>query len=91
MRVRCRTHNALHAEQVFGRAHVEARIRLRRRKCASAQPSFAPSFERAAEALGSMGFRGPEVRRALATLETKLGADTAPVETLVREGLRLLT
>lgn len=28
---------------------------------------------------------------ALATLETKLGADTAPVETLVREGLRLLT
>lgn len=38
-----------------------------------------------------MGFRGPEVRRALATLETKLGADTAPVETLVREGLRLLT
>jgi RuvA, C-terminal domain len=32
-RVRCRAHNALYAEEVFGRGHVEERIHLRRDKC----------------------------------------------------------
>jgi hypothetical protein len=32
LRVRCRAHNALHAEEVFGRAHVAAHIDLRQRK-----------------------------------------------------------
>jgi hypothetical protein len=32
LRVRCRAHNALHAEEVFGRAHVAAHVHLRQRK-----------------------------------------------------------
>jgi 5-methylcytosine-specific restriction endonuclease McrA len=32
LRVRCRSHNQLHAEQVFGKAHVARRIDFRRRK-----------------------------------------------------------
>jgi hypothetical protein len=32
LRVRCRAHNALHAEEVFGRAHVAAHIHFRHRK-----------------------------------------------------------
>ncbi len=43
-RVRCRPRNGLYAEQVFGRAHVEQRIHLQRRKCA---PRAAASFETA--------------------------------------------
>jgi hypothetical protein len=38
LRVRCRAHNALHAEEVFGRAHVAAHVHLRQRK----QPGEAP-------------------------------------------------
>lgn len=32
LRVRCRAHNALYAEEVFGRAHVAARIHLRQQQ-----------------------------------------------------------
>ncbi len=32
LRVRCRTHNALHAEDVFGKSHVRARVHVRQRK-----------------------------------------------------------
>jgi 5-methylcytosine-specific restriction endonuclease McrA len=32
LRVRCRAHNVLHAEAVFGRAHVAARVHLRQQK-----------------------------------------------------------
>jgi len=34
IRLRCRVHNHLHAEQVFGRAYIEERIHLRQRKYA---------------------------------------------------------
>jgi 5-methylcytosine-specific restriction endonuclease McrA len=87
LRVRCRAHNRLYAEHVFGRAHVEERIHLRRRKYGAAPPPF----ESAANALRSMGFREPEVRRALATIETKLDAKATSIETIVREGLLVLT
>ncbi|MBN9160022.1 MAG: hypothetical protein J0I07_03575, partial [Myxococcales bacterium] len=88
LRVRCRAHNALYAEQVFGRAHVAGRMDLRRHKCA---PSTAASFEIAARGLRSMGFREPEARRALETLATKPDIDGAPVETILREALLVLT
>ncbi len=44
LRVRCRLHNRLHAERVFGRAHVERQIRLRQRKC---KPTDGDRFEAA--------------------------------------------
>ncbi len=87
LRVRCRAHNQHYAEQVFGREHVTARIHLRHLKS-----RLAPStcFETTAQALRSLGFREPEVRRVMPTLETKLGND-APIETIIREALLLLT
>jgi hypothetical protein len=117
LRVRCRAHNALYAEEVFGRGHVEERIHLQRSKCsrnasehegtrntstcgtsrarspverraAIAKPQ---SFETAARALCSLGFRDPEVRRALVLLETKLDIQAAGIDTILREALLVLT
>jgi len=88
LRVRCRAHNALYAEQVFGRAHVAGRMDLRRRKYAAPTPD---SFETAARGLRSMGFREHEARRALETLATKREMAAAPVETILREALLVLT
>jgi hypothetical protein len=39
LRVRCRAHNALHAEAVFGRAHVAAHVNLRHRKRRGSAPA----------------------------------------------------
>ena len=88
LRVRCRAHNALYAEQVFGRAHVASRRDLRQRKNAPPAPV---SFETAARGLRSLGFREPEARRVLETLATKPDMQAAPVETLLREALLVLT
>ncbi len=88
LRVGCRAHNALYAEQVFGRAHVAGRMDLRRRKCA---PPTLAAFETAARGLRSMGFREPEARRALETLATNHDMQAAPVETILREALLVLT
>ena len=92
LRVRCRVHNCLHAEQVFGRAYVEERIHLRQRKCArpSAPPAAPASFEAVTRGLRSLGFREPEVRAAMARLQTMLDP-ALPTETILREALRLLT
>ncbi len=88
LRVRCRAHNALYAEQVFGRAHVEHRVYLQRRKCT---PPVPPALETAARALRLMGFAETEVRRALPVVATKLDAETASLETIIREALLVLT
>ena len=88
LRVRCRAHNALYAEQVFGRAHVAGRMDLRRDKCPRPTPA---SFETAARGLRSLGFREPEARRALETLATKREMQAAPVESILREALLVLT
>ncbi|OJY28519.1 MAG: hypothetical protein BGO98_05455 [Myxococcales bacterium 68-20] len=88
LRVRCRAHNALYAEQVFGRVHVAGRMDLRHRKYAAPRPT---SFETAARGLLAMGFRETEARRALETLATKHDIEAAPVETVLREALLVLT
>jgi len=61
---------------------------LRRRKCA---PPTLAAFETAARGLRSMGFREPEARRALETLATNHDMQAAPVETILREALLVLT
>ena len=92
LRIRCRAHNQWHAEQVFGRAHVEERIHVRRRTCAQpSAPTAAPSsFEVVARGLRTLGFREPEVRAAMARLQTMLDP-ALPAETILREALGLLT
>ncbi len=92
LRVRCRAHNALYAEQTFGREHVERKIREsrdpRRRGYAS------ESCDRAANGLVNIGFRRAEVQRALDTVGVRHRVDDLsmiPVQTILREALALLT
>ncbi len=87
LRVRCRAHNQHYAEQVFGRQHVAARIHLRQVKYRSTPSAL---FDTATQALRSLGFREPEVRRVMPTLEARLGNEAA-IETIIREALLLLT
>ncbi|MBX3213292.1 MAG: HNH endonuclease [Labilithrix sp.] len=51
LRVRCRAHNQMYAEQIFGRSHVERRIHLRQRKCVNLA-----SFERSSSSSSSSSF-----------------------------------
>jgi 5-methylcytosine-specific restriction endonuclease McrA len=88
LRVRCRPHNLWYAEQTFGRDHIEEQIHLRRRKCEGLE---ATPFAIAARGLKNLGFRDADVRRVLAALEANLDGASAPVETIVREALVLLT
>ena len=89
--MRCRAHNALHAEQTFGKEHVQRKIREhgdpRQRGYAS------ESRDLAANGLVNMGFRRAEVQRALDAVSGRHGADdlsTIPVQTILREALAVL-
>jgi 5-methylcytosine-specific restriction endonuclease McrA len=92
LRVRCRAHNRLHAERTFGRQHVERRIRERRDP--SRRGYATESCALAASGLASMGFRPPEVRRALDAVTARHPPGTLgelPVQTILREALAFLT
>jgi hypothetical protein len=92
LRVRCRAHNALYAEQTFGKEHVERKIRERRHP--RQRGSASESFDLAANGLVNMGFRRAEAQRAVDTVSAHHGADdlsTIPVQTIVREALAVLT
>ena len=92
LRVRCRAHNALHAEQTFGKEHVERKIRERRHP---RQRGYASeSCELAASGLVNMGFRRAQVQRALDTVTARHGTEdltTIPVQTILREAQAVLT
>jgi hypothetical protein len=75
LRVRCRAHNLLFAEQTFGKEHVERRIRERRDP---RQRGYASeSWQLAASGLANMGFRATEVRSALDTVSGRHRAERA--------------
>jgi len=87
LRLRCRAHNYRHAEQVFGREYVAQRVHARRRTRAATVP---PPFEAAARGLCNLGFRGADVRNAIARLAAGLDPST-PAESILRDALKLLT
>jgi len=92
LRVRCRAHNQLYAEQTFGKEHVERKIRERRHP--RQRGYVAESCALAARGLVKMGFRNADVRRALDAVSARhpsevLGA--IPVQTILREALAVLT
>jgi hypothetical protein len=103
LRVRCRAHNRLYAEQTFGKEHVERAIRERRRPRQRGGASELPgevaalrpdSSTLAASGLVHMGFRPAEVRRALNTVSARHRTEalgTIPVQTILREALAVLT
>ncbi|MDB4941596.1 MAG: hypothetical protein JWP97_1130 [Labilithrix sp.] len=89
--VRCRAHNRLHAEQDFGRAHVEAKIAERRARTA---PLLDRTRETLRGALIGLGFKANEAARAIAsvasfTLITSAGEEP-PLPDLLRQALRVL-
>jgi hypothetical protein len=92
LRVRCRAHNQLYAEQTFGKEYVESKIRERRRP--RRRGYDAESCALAASGLVNMGFRQADVRRALDVVSARhpsevLGA--IPVQTILVEALGVLT
>ncbi|HTQ46172.1 MAG TPA: HNH endonuclease, partial [Polyangiaceae bacterium] len=92
LRVRCRAHNALHAEQTFGKEHVARKIR--ERGDPRQRGSASESCDLAAHGLVNMGFRRAEVQRALDTVSAHHRGDdlsTFPVQTILREALAVLT
>jgi hypothetical protein len=73
LRVRCRAHNRLHAEQTFGKEHVGRAIRERR---PPRQRGWASeSCTLAASGLVHMGFRQADVRRALDAVSARHRTD----------------
>jgi hypothetical protein len=87
LRVRCRAHNGLWAEQCFGKEHVAASIDFRQRK------SDAHAADLARRGLVHLGFSAKEVTRALDVVLARHANDERPipVEDIVREALRVLT
>jgi hypothetical protein len=92
LRVRCRAHNRLHAEQTFGKGHVERTIRERRHPRRRGYVS--ENCELAASGLVKMGFRPAEVRRALDAVSAHHRSEpltTTPLQTILCEALAVLT
>jgi hypothetical protein len=84
IRVRCRAHNQLWAEEAFGREHVE---HFRQRKYEGRGV-----FEKVRLALTRIGFRDVEARRAVAEVEKEHAGKTQPVlEQALRDALASAT
>jgi hypothetical protein len=101
LRVRCRAHNQLWAEQAFGREHVERHRHFRQRKCEAiglsredgvqSKPSQADdTLVKLRGALQRLGFRESDARRAVATVARK-HAQLPCMEEALREALQVAT
>lgn len=86
LRVRCRAHNRLHAEQVYGKEHVERRLDFRQRKSTQV-------LDVALRGLQNMGFARTEARRALAEVSERCAANGEALDTpdLLRGAIAALT
>jgi 5-methylcytosine-specific restriction endonuclease McrA len=87
LRIRCRAHNALAAEEDFGRQHIAKRIS--EKKVDPRQRGY--DRETARRALRSLGFKDGQVRRALGILDERWVGAAPPIETVLREALSVLT
>jgi hypothetical protein len=91
LRVRCRAHNQLYAEQTFGKDHIERKIRERRHP--RQRGSVSDSWALAASGLVNLGFRHADVRRALDAVSARHQTEVLtamPVQTILREALAVL-
>jgi Holliday junction resolvasome RuvABC DNA-binding subunit len=84
LRVLCRAHNQLQAEQVFGREVVERSRHFRQKK--------STTLEQVRLALRGLGFRDLEVRRALTAIASGHDAnEPLALERALRDALFVLT
>jgi hypothetical protein len=86
LRVRCKAHNALAAEEDFGRRYIEKRIS--EKKLHPRQRGY--DRETARRALCGLGFKDGQVNRALGILEERWAGAAPPMETVLREALSVL-
>lgn len=92
LRVLCRAHNALHAEERFGRTVVERGMSFRRQKSAQRNATAGDTLDAAKRGLTNMGFCEREARQALAVVAARHPqAPPAPLEGVLREALAVLT
>jgi 5-methylcytosine-specific restriction endonuclease McrA len=103
LRVRCRAHNQLAAEEVFGREHVERSRHFRQRKWTSkSQGRHAGShdlsqerplglLEKTRQALRALGFHENDAKRAISRVERALRGPHATLEQVVREAILVAT
>ena len=85
LRVYCRKHNRLHAEEDLGKTYVANKIDHR-------QQGSNPVFEATKRGLLHLGFGATETRRTLVHLAASHPSDPLPpVESLLREAITLLT
>jgi hypothetical protein len=89
LRVLCRAHNQLHAEEVFGRKYVQRRIHFRQRRSETAR-AVPEALDAASRGLVRLGFREHEVRRAVGVIAIR-HIDAPPIDEVLREALALLT
>lgn len=97
LRVRCRPHNRMYAEEIFGKAYVAERIHCRQHQAQRVmneavvtQAASSDTVEQATRGLVKMGFAKTEVKRAVdAILGRRRERVTAPE--LVREAIAALT
>ena len=89
LRVRCRAHNRLYAEETYGREYVEERIHFRRRKWADADADA----DLARRGLVGLGFRERDAQRALDVVAGRHANDVTPLppSEILREALAVLT
>jgi hypothetical protein len=88
--VKCRRHNGLEAERVFGREHVERKKNERKHIGRSYTRQRGYDEPLALRALCGLGFKDGEARRALAAVEERLAGAHSPIENVLREALTLL-
>ena len=94
LRVRCRSHNRLAAEEVFGKAHVAERIDFRQRRSHAVAPPPPPQvIELALRGLHNMGFTKSDARRAVDHVSQRRVAngDALDVQDLLRGAIAALT
>jgi 5-methylcytosine-specific restriction endonuclease McrA len=104
LRVLCRSHNQLLAEQAFGREHIEHKKHFRQKKCIhhagggkdeardaeSALPAPLPTLDKVRNALRNMGFQDAQARHAIAKV-ARMHDKVPPIEQALREALLVAT
>ena len=103
LRVRCRAHNRLAAEEVFGKPHIGEQINFRQRKSgAVTKPVLAPPppppaatqvIELALRGLHNLGFKKADARRAVDEISHRRVAtgEELDVQELLRGAIAALT
>lgn len=89
LRVRCRSHNQLAAEQAFGRETVERARHFGRTK--RKPPTTSDTSRKIHLALTGLGFGAWEARRAVAEVERLHPSELPPLEQALRESIFIAT